>query len=73
MMETKKADLWKDSQNKEITPEFTSSTSETAQKWNPSIVYLKEKSIKCTEFDPNSRPSFEDLKQDLKRKYEIDF
>ena len=73
MMQKKKADLWIDSQNNEITPEFTSSKSETAQKWRPSIVYLKEKSIECSEFDPNSRPSFEDLNEDLERTYETNY
>ena len=65
MMEKKKVDLWKDSKNNEIDPESTSSTPETAQKWRPLVLYLKEKSIECTEFDPKSRPSFEDLNEDL--------
>ena len=72
-METKKANLWKDSENQEINPEFTSSNSDTAQQWGPSIVYLKKKSIECTEFDPNSRPSFEDLNEDLERIYEANY
>ena len=73
MMEKKKADLWKDNENNEINPAFTSSTPENAQKWGPSIEYLKKKSIECTEFNPNSRPSFEDLNEDLQKKYETDY
>ena len=73
MMQTKKADLWKDGDNNEINPEFTSSTPETAQKWEPSIKYLKENSIQCTEFHPDKRPNFEDLTEELQRKYENDY
>ena len=73
MMRTKKTDLWKDGENKEIVPAFSSSKSKTSQKWGPSIAYLKKKSIDCTEFNPNSRPSFEDLNDELQRKYEVDY
>ena len=73
MMENKKTDLWKDNENNEIDPEFTSSTPETARKWRPLILYLKNKSIECTKFDPNSRPSFDNLNEALQSKYDLSF